>query len=94
MHFKVELKTGSVLYRTELWDCFGYAIASFIGCDDFREGNWVNSYLLKTVPQCNLTQHCPSVKRNLKMANFYNSCCCFFAVVVVLDYTAPLKSQT
>ena len=34
VHCKVELKTGSVLYRTELWDYFGDAIASFIGCDE------------------------------------------------------------
>ena len=47
---KVELETGSVLYQTALWDCVGDAIASFIGSDEVRTGNWVNVYLLKTAP--------------------------------------------
>ena len=54
------------VFNYTLRDCFGYAIASFTGYS--RLCRKLGKFSHKTVPQCNLTEHQPSLTHNLRIA--------------------------
>ena len=43
-HFEVERETGYALCRIALWDSFGVAITSFIGCYEVAQDSGSNSF--------------------------------------------------
>ena len=56
----------SSVFNYTLCNCFGYAIASFIGYS--RLCRKLGKFSNKTVPQCHLTENQPSLTHNLRIA--------------------------
>ena len=59
-------RTGSVLCRIALWECFG--TLNLASITKFRAMLGRDSYP-ETVPSCNLIQHGPSLRLEFKMAD-------------------------